>query len=213
MTLALIASSIAILLELSGTASAEPIVFQVPSGESASVDVSMDPNDLDDTAVHVRNLSSQTGQVSVEFVAGAQSGPTQGDFRLVDGTLVVHSDIPAGQIRVGYRIEFDREALIRVGSDPSSARMLRRTRTGWVRAVRAIRVGDPLPYALRDFDFTFPVGAHGRSPDKNYVWGILDVNSSYAVGALPFSVPALAPVLALGLGGILVGVGVARLRS
>jgi len=47
------------------------------------------------------------------------------------------------------------------------------------------------------------LGHHGHSKSAEYVWAVLDVNSSYAAGgstASAVSVPLLGPVALVGLG-------------
>ena len=160
----------------------------VGSGEDVLIDLSGDPNDSNDTAVRIKNLSQNSGEVIVDFISGPQGSGADGasvqtGFALVDGTLSVQSNIPAGELRVRYRMEYLRADLRRTGVRANSIRMLRRDVPGarWVRATNSIRRQTPIRY-LRDERADFVLGHHGYLREKRYVWAVMDVNSEYAIG-------------------------------
>lgn len=182
--------------------------LELKPDEEALVDLSGDPQDADDTAVRIKNLSGQTGIVDVAFDPQAGPGPqdTVADgFALVDGTLIVSSDLPPGELRVRYRIEAGTRALGRAGIRIGQQRLMRRdANLRWRPAIRALRAGTRARY-LRDTRADFELGHHGFSLADEYVWAVIDVNSHYAAGgakaqaALPGLVPAGWIVLGLAL--------------
>ena len=130
----------------------------------------------------------------------------------MDGTLSVQSNIPAGELRVRYRMEYLRADLRRTGVRANSIRMLRRDVPGarWVRATNSIRRQTPIRY-LRDERADFVLGHHGYLREKRYVWAVMDVNSEYAIGgAVPVGVPLLIPILLIATGA---GIGLLGLKS
>jgi len=197
-----------LLLGVAMSANANPQEFPLEPLEEALIDLSGNPQDADDTALRIKNLSANPGLVSVEFDPKAGLGPNDtvaSGFALLDGTLIVSSDIPPGELRARYRVESRARALGRAGIRADGARMLRRdVRTGrWRPAIRALESRANVRY-LRDTRADFELGHHGFSKDAEYVWAVIDVNSRYAAGgsAAP-SVPLLGPLALVGLGAAL----------
>lgn len=183
----------------------------VDVNEDITWDLSGDPFDADDTAWRVFNA----GKLGVKMEWGVlpgnplRTGDTVADgFALIDGTLLVQSSATPGELRARYRIEVDPRAVRRAGIRANQLRLMRRDAdTGrWGRAVRAIRAqvqGRYLPRTEADF----VLGHHGFSDAKGYVWGVVDVNSRYAVGGplAGASVPLLGPLGLLAAGLALLG--------
>jgi hypothetical protein len=203
----LVLAAIALLFAAAPT-HADPQEIPLKPNEEALVDLSGNPQDADDTALRIVNLSGNSGLVTIDFDPMAGLGPNDSvasGFALVDGTLTVSSDIPAGELRARYRVEAGGRALGRVGIRANEARMLRRdARTGrWRPAIRALKRRATVRY-LRDTRADFVLGHHGFSTSSEYVWAVIDVNSSYAAGGSTASpVPLLGPLALLGLGGVL----------
>lgn len=189
-------------------AHAVPIEVSVGPGETIVIDASGDPQDANDTGVRLRNNSLVGGIVSLEFIPGdplAGGRTVEGPFKLLDGTLVVNSDIPAGQIRAGYRMEYDGRALRARRIDEASVRLFRldERRKRWGRAIRALRA--PVSTRFLEGRATFELGKYGLARSDSYAWSVLDVNSSYALGGLPLPEPA--SLLLLGAGASLLVLG------
>jgi hypothetical protein len=180
----------------------------VAPGEEVLVDMSGNGQDSDDTGFRLKNLSQQAGTIAAQVIPGDPRLPgdsVQDGFELIDGTMHVVSDLPAGQIRARYRIEYDVRAVRRAGIRATGVRLMRRDSANkiWVRAVRARaqpRMGRYLPRAEADF----VLGHHGFSQSNRYAWAVMDVNSRYAVGGpTSTALPGLAPWALLALGGTL----------
>jgi hypothetical protein len=199
-------------------ADADPQEFELQPSEETLIDLSGNPQDADDTALRIKNLSANTGIVSVEFDPQAGLGPgdsVASGFALLDGTLIVSSDIPPGELRARYRVEASARAYGRVGIRANEGRILRRNvRTGrWRPAIRALEGRANVRY-LRDARADFVLGHHGFSKDAEYVWAVVDVNSRYAAGgkAVP-AVPLLGPLALVGLGAALLVAAVRTRRA
>ena len=134
----------------------------------------------------LENLSGQAGEVEAAFVGGP--APTKGvkvplGFVLLDGTLQIDSEIPAGQVRAQIRIRYDGA---RVRERVERKLRLLRLRDGgdtWVRARRALRADVDVRF-LRDVRADGILGHFGVDRERKIVWGVLDVTSTYAIGAL-----------------------------
>lgn len=199
---------------------ADPQILQVGPQSEISVDLSGDPNDENDTALRLKNLSNTAGTVSIEYLPGPpliQGDTIQAGFELVDGTLEVSSDLQPGMLRARYQIEYGVRRVRQAGVRANSLRPMRHDlRSGhWRRAVGAIRrvSGADLRF-LRAQEADFVLGHHGFSSEKSYVWAVVDVNSRYAVGGLSAqAVPALPPLMLVVAGVGLIGLGLYRLRA
>jgi len=207
-----------VLLGVAAPANAVPQEFELEPLAEALIDLSGDPKDADDTALRIKNLSDNPGLVTVDFDSKAglgQDDTVASGFALIDGTLIVTSDIPAGKLRARYRVEADARALVRAGIRADGARMLRRdVRTGrWRPAIRAMEGRADVRY-LRDMRADFELGHHGFSKDAEYVWAVIDVNSRYAAGGSTMpSVPILGPLVLVGLGAALLAAAARAHRS
>ena len=183
----------------------------VPAGQEVTLDLSGNPQDEDDTGVRLLNLGNTPGQVGAQWIPGDPRLPgdtVQPGFALIDGTLLAHSDVSAGELRARYRIEYDGRAVRRAGIRAGSLRLMRRNAASgrWARAVRALRGRAIEPRYLRGRAADFELGHHGFTSEGRYVWAVLDVNSRYAVGGpLAASVPGLVPLGLLALGAALLG--------
>ena len=186
--------------------SAEVLTREVTPGQIVTLDVSGSPDDSNDTAVRFENLSQTTGDLSVEFRAGPSLLTDQtvdGGFQLLDGTLVVTSTIPNGEKRVRYRMEYIRRDVRRLGLRANSARIMRLRESVWKPARRRIlRRESAEVRRLRDHRADFTLGHYGFSRERRYAWAVVDVNSSYAIGAMPVPEPASWLLIVLG-GGML----------
>lgn len=189
----------------------------VGGGQEATIDLSGDPQDGDDSGVRMLNLTQAPGQLGAVLLAGDPRLPgdtVQPGFELIDGTLVVHSDVAAGELRARYLIEYDARAVRRAGIRADQVRLMRRDSVSgrWGRAVRAIQ-GRAIRRYLPRMRADFELGHHGYSDTQSYVWAVVDVNSRYAVGGpLATSLPALAPVGLVALGAALLSVTGRELR-
>jgi hypothetical protein len=207
-----------LLLGVATSADAGPQEFELEPLEETLIDLSGDPQDADDTALRIKNLSANPGLVSIEFDPKAGLGPSDSvasGFALLDGTLIVSSDIPPGELRARYRVEADARALGRAGIRADGARMLRRdVRSGrWRPAIRALEGRADVRY-LRDARADFELGHHGFSEDAQYVWAVIDVNSRYAAGGrVASSVSLFGPLALVGLGVALLVTAVRTRRS
>ncbi len=215
--------SLAAMVFLSASAYAQSRPVFVGPGQEVLIDLSGDPDDMNDSALRLKNLSQNTGQVTVDFIPGPQTSDSnepfvQDGFALIDGTLRVQSDIPPGELLARYLLEYRPSALRRADIRPRSARMMRRhvRSARWIRAVNAIRHPPRRPPGsptrnLRDTRPDFELGHHGFLSEKRYVWAVVDVNSDYAVGgAIPAEVPVLASILLIAMGS---GIGLLGIRS
>lgn len=204
---------LALVLLATPLALGDPIQVSVAPGETVFVDLSGDPLDADDTGVRLRNDGLFTTPVVVEFLPGdplAGGRGVEGGFVLLDGTLSVETALAPGDLRAAYRMEY-REARAR-SLDKRTMRMFRLDeRAGiWKRAIRGIRrrARAELRFVSGRADFT--LGHFGVDEQQRYVWSVLDVNSSYAIGGLPLPEPS---ALALLAGGALLLLGSRRLSG
>jgi len=185
----------------------------LPASAETTWDATGDPFDGHDTGWRLFNSSNLAAKIEWSWLPGPALLPNdtvQQGFALVDGTLLVQSDIAPGELRARYRVEYDARAVRRAGIRANEVRLMRRnSQSGrWARAVRAIDArgvrGRYLPRMEADFD----LGHHGYSEAKSYVWAVVDVNSRYAVGG-PLAgapIPALGPLGLLAVGAGLLGV-------
>lgn len=183
----------------------------VPGQADVSFDLSGDPFDADETGWRILNTTPVAHKVEWTWLPGPPLRPddtVQPGFALIDGTLLVQSSIPPGELRARYRIEYDVRAARRAGIRAGELRLMRRdAQSGrWARAVRAIRGRASGRYLPRtESDFT--LGHHGYSEAKGYVWAVVDVNSRYAIGGplAGAAIPALGPLGLLAVGAALLG--------
>lgn len=138
--------------------------------------------------LHATNLSPDDADVAVGFIGGPalmKGHKVGGGFVLLDGTLRIESQIPAGQVRAQVRIGYDVRRIRDRGLSKARLRLMR-LRDGsdtWVRARRAVRADVRKRY-LRDVRADGILGHFGIDRGRQIVWGVLDVTSSYAIGAL-----------------------------
>lgn len=184
----------------------------LPGNAETTVDLTGDPQDADDTGWRLFNTSLQAAKIEWSWLPGPAMLPddtVQQGFALVDGTLLVQSNIAPGQLRARYRIEYDGRAVRRAGIRANQVHLMRRDSENghWVRAVQAIRARAVQARYLPRMEADFVLGHHGYSADKGYVWAVVDVNSRYAVGGPLASapIPMLGPLGLLAVGAALLG--------
>jgi hypothetical protein len=200
-----------------GTATAATLICEsevaVGPSQEVAVDLSGDPLDADDTGWRIFNGGQLAHDVQFGFVPGSPLLPgdaVQPGFALVDGTLLVQSTMTPGELRARYRIEFDARAVRRAGIRADQVRLMRRDAESgrWLRAARAIRAQGVRARYLPRMEADFTLGHHGYSAQGSYVWGVVDVNSRYAVGGPLIGgapVPLLGPLGLLAVGAALLG--------
>lgn len=202
--------------------SADSQTVNVDPGQEVLIDLSGNPDDSNDTAVRLKNLSQNPGTVTVEFIPGPPSSGMDGpslpeNFVLVDGTLKVESDIPPGELRARYRIEYVRAEVRRQGIRGRSIRLLRNNlrEQRWERATNLLR-SSVTPLRVRDQRADFVLGHYGYYRDGRYVWAVMDINSEYAIGGELSGgtpVPGLLPIFLFVAGGGVLLVGFRSLRQ
>jgi hypothetical protein len=162
----------------------------------------------DPFAIRYFDVAGQGGQLLAEFDAGPAVLPgqqVQPGFVLLDGTLNVNSTT-AGRARARYQLRYDVRALGRAGIRATDLRLMRfngRTDT-WVRARRLLkdvgaRTGARFLVGRRA---NFKLGNFGVDTERSLVWGIMDADGRYAIGAAQVPEPLTLLLVTGGLLGI-----------
>jgi hypothetical protein len=180
------------LLALCGPALADPLSLLLDPFQETSIPFT------GPTALFAKNLGGVGGDVTADFLPGPQTGDA-GPFKLLDGTLVVASTLPARDGHFGVRIGYRRALVRRLGLRERTLRILRfDVRRGLWEPAR-LRDGT----RLRLFPFRARralLGTGGFSKDGGYVWAVTNQAGQYAIGALPIPEPAGLVLLGAGLG-------------
>jgi hypothetical protein len=208
LSLAMVAAGVAIATPVA----AVPLLFDPGQELVLGIDAGLG----DPFALRYLDTSGQGGALSVEFAPGSPLGPgelVQPGFVLLDGTLHVSTSAAEGRARARYQLRFDERALRRLGVRAADLRLMRRdARTNtWVRARRLIldaeaRAGARFLFGRRAL---FELGTFGVDTDRGLVWGVMDVDGSYAIGAASRVSEPLSVVL---VGSGLFGLGYVRRR-
>ena len=153
--------------------------------------------------VRIKNLSSQAGEISLEGIPGTplRSGQTVvGEFVLLDGTLRITSNIAQGEKRVRIRMGYNPTRVRSSGLRERSVRLMRldARRARWQPAFRAIRNVGRVDIRRLQGRADFVLGHYGVDLLGRDAWGVVDVTSDYAVGALPIPEPLSLSCLAAG---------------
>jgi len=111
--------------------------------------------------------------------------PPEG-FVLLDGTLGITTDIPDGQMTLQVRIAYDPNELRAIGWDgtkrPSMIRLIKGDSHSYWRPIEdVIRLrGLSARRKMTPADFT--LGHYGADLDNEYVWAVIDVPGTFAIG-------------------------------
>lgn len=169
-----------------------------------------------DFGVRFSQFNAPEGILDVNYNNGPalQKGEqVQQGFTLLDGSLLVQassSDITGLRARLGIR--YQEQALERLGIRSADLRLMRfdiRANT-WVRArvllrdIRA-RIGARFLDGVegRISRANFSLGNFGVDSERNLVWGVMDTDGRYAIGAIDVPEPKTLSLLLLALGGLL----------
>ena len=155
-----------------------------PAGEADDeviIDASGDPGDADNTGIRIRNLSDERITITVVEDAGSPVGDAPPGFVLLDRTLQIGSTAALGEVRMRVRVEYDPDELRRKSLQVGGLALLRKT--GGRRAGGAFRLACRARVRRIEGPADFVLGHYGFDTTDQYVWAVVDVNSTYAVGA------------------------------
>jgi len=210
-------------------------VLADPVAPGGTVSIKLNSDTDDDTGIILKNLTGNTGEVTIEYIAGDPLGggggggggrTVQSPFILLDGTLrVTTTGIGPGDYRLLVKREYDRararaRSLKEETMRPLLARPLRPCfRPAVERIYRqrnaSIRYRYPASAPTRgeiERNRTNggyrALGLHGHDVANSYVWAVVDLDGDFAAGGL---VPEPLTLTALG-GGFALVAGSAALR-
>ena len=163
-----------------------------------SLDLSGDPNDDDDSAIILWNVSGGTGEVTIEYLATNPPGDVEEPFLLLDGTMRITTDLPDGGHRVLIIREYNRAQVRRksrvAGLRPETLRVMRkraRRANLWrpagrtIGAMRDRKKDTAAPRRAFRARETGHLGRRGIYATDVYVWAVVDTASDFAVGGVP----------------------------
>jgi len=148
----------------------------------------VNPDTSDETGYKIESQWDLSGIPTAVWSDGkpSEQGAVPEGFKLLDGTLKIETPIPDGQMKLRVRMQFDARELRAIsGRRISRVRLLRLRRVGrrtrWMpirkrmlaREIRARRKIGPA---------TFELGEYGVDWTDSYVWGVLDVPGTFAIG-------------------------------
>jgi len=168
------------------------------------------PNTDDETGVWFKNLSDQSGAVSVQVsdaslpaVQATIGSPFQLPFVMIDNTSleIGSAAFPDGEKRLGIRMEYNPRIVRRRGLRMDSLHLMKfdRVREQWAPAIFSIR---KFPRTGIRFFPNAPadqtLGHFGINPNENYVWATIDTNGLYGIGGVVPEPAALSLICAAG---------------
>jgi len=168
------------------------------------------PNTKDETGVWFKNLSDQSGTVSVQVsdaslpaVQSTFGSPFDSPFVMIDNTSLEISSaaFPDGEKRLGVRMEYNPRVVRRRALRLDSLHLMKLdpVRERWVPAVFSIR---QFPRAGVRFFPNAPadqtLGHFGINPNGNYVWATIDTNGLYGIAGVVPEPAALSLICAVG---------------
>jgi len=172
-----------------------PVTYTLgPAGDPNDeilVDRSGDPSDADNSSARIRNLSDQSGTVTVDWIVGPPAAPgdtVPAGYQLLDLTLLVTTDLPLGHsIMLRRNMQFDPGQMRARGLLRETVRIMRKEPDEklWRPGHRAIldRPRADVRRIMGPADFV--LGHYGVDMTNSYVWAVVDVPGRFAAGALP----------------------------
>ncbi|MEX0886495.1 MAG: PEP-CTERM sorting domain-containing protein [Phycisphaeraceae bacterium] len=168
-----------------------------PAGEgNDEVLLELDPNGIDATGLRFRNLSEQSGTVSISRsneplpTLATIGSPYDEPFRMIDNTLleIDTSAFADGRMRLRIRMGYEGRVIRQAGLRARTLHLMRFHRRWdcWqpaVFAIRDVRRMDFRFFPNRQADFT--LGHFGVDQENQYVWAVIDTNGTYAIAGVP----------------------------